>query len=68
MYINCKLHGHKSWASDIRKLKKNRFNEVCYKQHINLLILKVINQRIADLDKHDVFGKVGNSKKCTVYI
>lgn len=68
MYINCELHGHKNWASDVKKiLNEIGFNEVWNKQTIDSLTLKVINQRIVDLAKQDIFGKIENSQKCHFY-
>lgn len=60
MYIN--------WASDVKKiLNEIGFNAVWNKQTIDSLTLKVINQRIADLAKQDIFGKIEDSQKCHFY-
>lgn len=62
--INCELHGHKNWVSDVRKfLNEIGFNEVGNKIVYSLTF---INQRIADLTKQDIFGKihVEDTQKC----
>lgn len=57
MYIN--------WTSDVKKiLNEIGFNAVWNKQTTDSLTLKVINQRIADLAKQDIFGKIEDSQKC----
>lgn len=60
MYIN--------WASDVKKiLNEIGFNAVWNKQTIDSLTLKVINQRIADLAKQDIVGKIEDSQKFNFY-
>lgn len=68
IYMNCELQGHENRASNVKKFfNEIGFNEVWNKQTIDSLTLKVINQRITDLAKQDIFGKIENSQKCHFY-